>query len=401
MHYRQWYNRLGRVQTDLLNYVEAEAAFLQLLGSTPGQHFASVEAGLRGYLGRHGLAVVYHRQGRHEQALAQWRLVQKERPDFLPGWLGLGENALARRDVAALEEVARKLEGLEGSAAEAGILRSRWQLIQKEVAAARALAEGVVAQHPEHIGAKLYLASLLLNEARDLPAAEAVLRQALLLAPNNAEVQRALAALLRQKVQTETAVFVAQGDLTAWALGERYQAACVLPSDINEHLPTLHELARDCRHITGVGTQAGTATLALLAAQPRRLVCYDLVRFPQVDQLAALAGQTEFVFRQGDVLRADIEETDLLLLDSVHAYEPLKEELRRHAARARRYIVLHDTTTFGERGEAEGQRGLWPAVEEFLAEGTFRLKQRFTNNNGLTVLERTGADLAGEERREP
>jgi hypothetical protein len=47
-----------------------------------------------------------------------------------------------------------------------------------------------------------------------------------------------------------------------------------------------------------------------------------------------------------------------------------------------------DTTTFGEQGEAEGQRGLWPAVEKLLAEGAFRLKQRFTNNNGLTVLER-------------
>jgi hypothetical protein len=31
---------------------------------------------------------------------------------------------------------------------------------------------------------------------------------------------------------------------------------------------------------------------------------------------------------------------------------------------------------------------LWPAVEEFLAAGAFRLRQRFTNNNGLTVLER-------------
>ena len=34
------------------------------------------------------------------------------------------------------------------------------------------------------------------------------------------------------------------------------------------------------------------------------------------------------------------------------------------------------------------QRGLWPAVEEFLTQGTFRLKERYENNNGLTVLER-------------
>jgi hypothetical protein len=244
------------------------------------------------------------------------------------------------------------------------------------------------------VGAKLFLSSLLLNEAHDLQAAEAVLRQALLLAPGHPEVQRALSTLLRQKVRTDTAVFVARGDMNAWALAERYQAACATPSDINEHLPTLHELAKDCRHVTELGTRFGNSTLALLAAQPKRLVCYDLVRFPQVDQLQALAGETEFVFHQEDALRADIEETDLLFIDTFHAYEQLKEELRRHAAKARRYIVLHDTTTFGEKGETEGQRGLWPAVEEFLAEGSFRLKQRFTNNNGLAVLERNGAAQA-------
>ena len=53
-----------------------------------------------------------------------------------------------------------------------------------------------------------------------------------------------------------------------------------------------------------------------------------------------------------------------------------------------RYIVLHDTTTFAERGESPGQRGLWPAVEEFLARGTFRLQQRYEHNHGLTILER-------------
>ena len=60
----------------------------------------------------------------------------------------------------------------------------------------------------------------------------------------------------------------------------------------------------------------------------------------------------------------------------------------------RKYIVLNDTTTFAERGETEGRRGLWPAVEEFLARGTFRLKERFVNNNGLTVLEAVGAAAA-------
>jgi hypothetical protein len=57
--------------------------------------------------------------------------------------------------------------------------------------------------------------------------------------------------------------------------------------------------------------------------------------------------------------------------------------------------VLHDTTTFGDTGEDEGTRGLWPAVEELLATGEFRLVARHENNNGLTVLERVARPAQG------
>jgi hypothetical protein len=83
----------------------------------------------------------------------------------------------------------------------------------------------------------------------------------------------------------------------------------------------------------------------------------------------------------------DIEETDLLFIDTRHDYDQLREELRRHADKVRKYIVLHDTTTYGERGETPGHQGLWPAVEELRTEGNFRLQARCTNNNGLTLLE--------------
>jgi hypothetical protein len=54
----------------------------------------------------------------------------------------------------------------------------------------------------------------------------------------------------------------------------------------------------------------------------------------------------------------------------------------------RKYLVLHDTISYADKGETDGHRSLWPAVEEFLAKGTFRIMQRYENNNGLTVLER-------------
>src|SRR5205085_2957781 len=127
-----------------------------------------------------------------------------------------------------------------------------------------------------------------------------------------------------------------------------------LPSDIHEHCPTLLALARECRHVTEMGTRTGNSTTAFLFAQPDKLVCYDLQEYRQIDRLRALAGRTEFVFHRADVLQISIEETDLLFIDTWHVYEQLKEEFRLHADKARKYIVLHDTSTFGEQGETPG-----------------------------------------------
>jgi hypothetical protein len=137
-----------------------------------------------------------------------------------------------------------------------------------------------------------------------------------------------------------------------------------------------------------LGTRAGVSTTAFLYAQPDRLVCYDRLRYPQVDRLALVAGRTDFVFHTADVLWVEIEDTDLLFIDTLHDYEQLAQELALHGRKARRYIVLHHTTTFGETGETPGHRGLWPAVEDFLAKGMFKIRERHEHNNGLTILER-------------
>lgn len=174
-------------------------------------------------------------------------------------------------------------------------------------------------------------------------------------------------------------------------LATRYYTVCTDASDINEHCPTLYALAKECRHITEMGTRRGLSTIALLFARPNRLVCYDTVRYPQVDELQELANGTDFSFHQADVLNVDIEPTDLLFIDTIHVYDQLRQELDRHGDKARKYIILHDTTTYADQGELEGSKGIWSAVEEFLSLGTFRIKQHFTNNNGLTVLQRLGS----------
>ena len=182
--------------------------------------------------------------------------------------------------------------------------------------------------------------------------------------------------------------FIPWGKRRRLILEERYTLACQTVSDIHEHLPVLRDLASQVEHVTEFGVRHGVSTTALLAAQPAVLRSYDIYHRISADRLAPLAGRTAFTFTVGDTKAIDIEETDLLFIDTLHTYDQLAAELARHGAKARRWIVLHDTTTFATRGQESDPRGLWPAVEEFLVRGPFSLKERRTNNNGLTILER-------------
>lgn len=175
----------------------------------------------------------------------------------------------------------------------------------------------------------------------------------------------------------------------AVSLEERFSAMCREPSDINEHLPTLRAYASQVEHVTEFGVRSGRSTVALLAAQPGVLRSYDIVECPITGELAPLAFRSNFTFAVASTLDVRIESTDLLFVDTLHTYDQLSQELRLHADAVSRWIVLHDTTTFGERGEDGVSRGLWPAVEEFLARNpSWRVAARQANNNGLTVLER-------------
>lgn len=170
-----------------------------------------------------------------------------------------------------------------------------------------------------------------------------------------------------------------------------YQNAKQSPSDINEHVERMCELGMVCPHITEFGSRSGISTTAWAVARPKKLVCYDLVRFGSIDciEQAARDAGVEFVFHVQDVRLVSIEPTDLLFIDTLHVYDQLKAELALHADKARKYIVLHDTETFAQRGELPNSVGLWPAVEEFLAaHPEWKLHERRANNNGLTVLAR-------------
>jgi beta-1,4-mannosyl-glycoprotein beta-1,4-N-acetylglucosaminyltransferase len=180
-----------------------------------------------------------------------------------------------------------------------------------------------------------------------------------------------------------------ENTLGAAALFER---ALGTAGDIREHLDFLYRLASTVEHITELGTRRGASASAFLLARPRRLVCYDLDRSEAVSELEAAAEKenVRFEFRQEDVLGVEIEPTDLLFIDTWHVEGQMRAELERHANRSRRYLVLHDTETFGQQGETPGHGGIWGPVAEFArANPHWRLLQHFPHNNGLTVFART------------
>lgn len=162
-------------------------------------------------------------------------------------------------------------------------------------------------------------------------------------------------------------------------------------SDINEHLPTLRRYAGFCQHVTEFGVRTIVSTWALIAARPKFVVSYDqthpgIPAIAHVTNVAADAG-VAFRFICADVRAIQIDHTDLLFIDTYHTYNQLRAELSAHAANVDKYILLHDTMTFGHQGEAASEKGLSFAIDEFLiAHPEWKTLEIFTNNNGLTVL---------------
>lgn len=171
-------------------------------------------------------------------------------------------------------------------------------------------------------------------------------------------------------------------------LEDMYHDAWHRPGNINEHLPTLRALATECRSVVEIGTNEAVSTVGLLAGQPGALTTWDLNPSPRAEALREHAGRTTYDVRQGDSRYIDIEPCDLLFVDSLHTREQLSIELWRHSPNVSRWILLHDTVTFGDRGEDGGLGLLW-SVRAFVE--TFRvwtIAAEWRNNNGLMLLRR-------------
>lgn len=164
-------------------------------------------------------------------------------------------------------------------------------------------------------------------------------------------------------------------------------------SDICEHLETLAKYSKECKHITEFWVRSVVSTYAFLYWMPKdwKLVSYDIEYHPNIHQCYEIVQRNnlDWVFVVWDTREINIEGTDLLFIDTLHNGDLLEIELERHWNKSNKYIIFHDTTTFGERWEECGHPWLNWSINNFLAKNKhWAIKEIFTNNNWLTILER-------------
>lgn len=178
----------------------------------------------------------------------------------------------------------------------------------------------------------------------------------------------------------------------AGCLDDAIESARTTPSTIDQHWDVMRRYASECDSIAEYGT--GFSTLAWLSACSK-VRSADVERHDWMDRLLQIAeGKLEFV--HGTNHKAAAVDCDLLFIDTLHEYDQLRQELTIHAPRCRKFIVVHDTESFGFSDSpltveyGVGGPGLRAAISEFLeSNGEWSLAEHFTNQHGLTILARS------------
>ena len=170
--------------------------FQRLLESSEGQHFASVDTGLRGYKARQNLAAIYMEQQRYSEAEAQLRTVLIEEPAYLLANRVLGEVLVRKQDWSGVESHAESLGklGMQGEIESAALL-GRAKIERREFGAARFGLKLACERYPQSLPLWRLLAQAATSEAIHPRESEGALRRILELDPADELAKRALLAL--------------------------------------------------------------------------------------------------------------------------------------------------------------------------------------------------------------
>ena len=166
-------------------------------------------------------------------------------------------------------------------------------------------------------------------------------------------------------------------------------------SDISSHIPFLQYLASKCNHIVEFGVRDGGSTSAFMCGLPSsgKLMSYDLNEPPFISELDISTVPCDWKFNIANTTdeNFEIEETDLLFIDTLHTYEQVRDELALHAHKARKQIVFHDTQSHGEISrDVNGAEGILKSIYEFLdSNKEWHIAYKVEFCQGLTLIEKS------------
>jgi hypothetical protein len=198
-----------------------------------------------------------------------------------------------------------------------------------------------------------------------------------------------------------------------------YNQLCNNPSDINEHLPILSKYATECDSILELGVRGCISSWAFVNGllnnninnNKKKLFLND-IKNCNIKELLDCTSNTNLIinYKWCNDLDLDFKDKtfDLVFIDTWHVYGQLKRELNKFSKITNKYIIMHDTTVDAIQGETirnnwnakqqsidtnipenEILKGLIPAIDEFLLLNlNWRIKEKYENNNGLTILEK-------------
>lgn len=170
-----------------------------------------------------------------------------------------------------------------------------------------------------------------------------------------------------------------------------------------KHLPVLRWYAEQARSAVELGVKHGGSSTALLLGCYEnteewggpRVHSFDIQETPRAKELALLMGSA-WDYRIEDSRRVEQVACDLLFVDSLHVYEQTRDELKHWGPWVTRFLVFHDTVTFGSVG-AQGETGrhdpdklgIRHAIDEFMqAFPKWKIDYVSADSHGLLVLKR-------------
>ena len=147
---------------------------------------------------------------------------------------------------------------------------------------------------------------------------------------------------------------------------------------------TQSELVRN--RVIQFGTHCWQAVAAFAMAGVAAVCVVDDPLSDDVKKLSRLGAPVEVL---GPIESPMDDGFDVAFIDGEHTAQAVGHQLCIAAACGCRKIILHDTATFGERGEDNGA-GIRSTVNDFCKHGGGKWETTLdvANNNGLMVLER-------------